>query len=185
MSKPQLLKEMPLGKGCKIGLYMDPEAPIDSIDRFWSEVEYDGKPDSDLFTIPKHWHKYHDEIFVLKKGRGAVTVEGKTTILEAGGEPLLIPRWNVHSFTSFKGEAMTLKERTDPTGEHKALFFNDLYSQGVVIGLLHMLRTFFDGDTYPSLPGNIKIVDQAFMSVFGVLAKLVAVSDRKPISLVL
>jgi hypothetical protein len=48
-------------------------------------------------------------------------VEGKTTIFAAGVEPVFIPRWHVHSSTSFRGEEMVLKERTDPTGDHKAL----------------------------------------------------------------
>ncbi len=39
-------------------------------------------------------------------------------------------------------------------------FFNDLLSQGPDVKIPHALRVFWDGDTYPSLPGNIKLLDQ-------------------------
>lgn len=38
-------------------------------------------------------------------------------------------------------------------------FFNDLLDNGSP-GFLHTLRVFYDGDTYISLPGNFKFVDQ-------------------------
>ncbi|CZR62972.1 uncharacterized protein PAC_12869 [Phialocephala subalpina] len=181
MPRVELLKLIPAGKGCAIRLFADHDAPGDSIEKFWSETSYDGKPGSDLFFIPPHWHKYHDEIFTLTKGRAAVTVEGKTTILAAGDKPVFIPRWHVHSFTSFEGEEMVLKERTDPTGPFKGLFFNDIFSTGVFRGFsLHALRCFYDGDTYVGLPGNIKTIDQAFIFLVGGFAKLILLSDKKP-----
>lgn len=40
-------------------------------------------------------------------------------------------------------------------------FFNDILSEGKLPGFWHVMRSFYDGDTYAALPGNLGIVDQA------------------------
>jgi hypothetical protein len=47
-------------------LIIDHEAPVDSVDKFYTEVTYDGKPDSDLFLVPPHWHKVQSTIKIRK-----------------------------------------------------------------------------------------------------------------------
>jgi hypothetical protein len=38
-------------------LVIDHEEPEDSVNRFHTEVTYDGKPESDVLSVPAHWHK--------------------------------------------------------------------------------------------------------------------------------
>jgi quercetin dioxygenase-like cupin family protein len=65
--------------------------------------------------------QYHDEWIVLSKGRAYFTLEGKKMLISAGDEPVFIPRWHWHSFLAIEGEAVAVKEKTDPTGEFKGL----------------------------------------------------------------
>ncbi len=143
---------------------IDHSKPEDSIDHAWNEATYDGKPDSDLLEAPGHWHKYHDEYMQVLEGRISFTLEGKTCVLSAGDPALKLPRGLVHSFKCFKGERATLKVCTDPAGDFKELFFRDFFQIGKP-GFWIAMRAFYDGDTYISLPGNIKIVDQVVGAV--------------------
>lgn len=92
------------------------------------------------------------------KGRMKFFVAGKEIIGTPSDGPILIPRGTVHGFTAFPGEEATLSEKTVPCGDHKALFFQDLFQAGTP-GLLHAFRAFYDGDTYVSLPGGWKVLD--------------------------
>jgi len=38
--------------------------------------------------------------------------------------------------------------------------FADLLSEGHMPGFWHLMRSFYDGDTYPALPASIKLLDQ-------------------------
>ena len=38
-------------------LISDHEELEDSVNRFYTEVTYDGKPESDVFFVPALWHK--------------------------------------------------------------------------------------------------------------------------------
>ena len=148
-----------LAEGCFLRFFIDHSKPEDSIDHAWTEASYDGKADSDLLEVGAHWHKYHDEYMQVLEGRMSFTLEGKTTVLSAGDPALKLPRGHVHSAICFKGERTTVKERTDPAGDFKQLFFRDLLQSGKP-GFWIAMRAFYDGDTYVSLPGNVKIVDQ-------------------------
>lgn len=68
----------------------------------------------------KLW-QHHGEWILISNGRASVTVEGKTTVLAAGDDPVFIPSWHTHSMLAFKGEQMVLKERTEPTGAFKGM----------------------------------------------------------------
>ena len=138
----------------------------DSMNYHWSETLYDGQPDSLVPAVPSHWHKYHDEHMEVTRGRVELTAEGKTTILKAGDPKLVIPRWHVHGFSFIKGEAATLKEYTDPPGNFKDDFFENLYDDGE-LNFTSLLRGCYRGDTYLSLPGGIQLLDQVFMNVAG------------------
>lgn len=50
-----------------------------------------------------------------------LTVNGETTIVNAGDPVVLIPRRAVHSVKGFKGEKLIFRERPDPAGLYKAL----------------------------------------------------------------
>lgn len=103
--------------------------------------------------------QYHDEVMEVLDGRMKFFVGGKEIIVSAGDEPLIIPRGTVHGFTVIEGEKVSFTEKTVPSGNFKALFFQDMFQAGYP-GLLMALRAFYDGDTYVALPGNIKILDQ-------------------------
>lgn len=139
----------------------DESKPKDSIDYRWSEVSYDGKPDSWVPEIGAHWHKHHDEFMEVLSGRVSFTLDGKTIILKPGDDPIKIPRLHIHSFKFFKGEPSVFTERTDPVGEFKMDFFEDLLDTGE-IDMLRAFRAFYQGDTYIALPGNFRLLDQAF-----------------------
>jgi mannose-6-phosphate isomerase-like protein (cupin superfamily) len=56
---------------------------------------------------------------MVTKGRILVTVEGRESVLAAGDEPIIVPRWKIHGMRGFQEEAFALKERTNPTGSFK------------------------------------------------------------------
>jgi mannose-6-phosphate isomerase-like protein (cupin superfamily) len=137
-----------------------------SIQHRWTEVYYDGKPDSWVPEIGGHWHKHHDEYMNVLSGRVAFTLDGKTVILKPGDAPLHISAWHVHSFKFFKGEPSVLVERTDPVGDFKMDFFEDLLDTGE-IDMVRAFRAFYNGDTYVALPFGVKLLDQAFTLALG------------------
>jgi mannose-6-phosphate isomerase-like protein (cupin superfamily) len=177
MSKVRLTGKLRLGKvypvakrvfydpdnfqGCEILFKADDSKPQDSLEYRWSEVTYDGKEDSWVPEIGAHWHKTHDEFMHVIRGRVQFTLDGKDIVLEPGMEPIKIPRWHVHSFKFFKGEASTFVERTDPVGEFKMEFFEDLLDTGE-IDMVRAFRAFYQGDTYIALPFGIRAIDQVF-----------------------
>lgn len=144
----------------------------DTVGQNWSEVFYDGKPDSWVLEIGNHWHKYHAEYMEVTQGRVKFSLDGKEVVLDADSGPLLIPRYAVHGFKFFKGEPTILKEFTDPAGSFKQEFFEDLFYTGPISNLsfLQVVRVFYDGDTYIALPGNIRILDQLFTWTVGYIA---------------
>ncbi|KAH8821367.1 hypothetical protein F5884DRAFT_767545 [Xylogone sp. PMI_703] len=169
---PQVEELMPLklGNGCHMRIFIDHDKSVDELGYNWAETTYDGKEESDVLAVPNHWHKLHDEVMEVTDGRMKFFVNGKEIIAKAGDEPLVIPRGAVHGFTVVKGEKVTFVEKTVPSGEYKAFFFQDMFQAGTP-GLLMALRVFYDGDTYVALPGNIKLLDQVFMTIFGFIAK--------------
>ena len=58
-----------------------------------------------------------------------------------------------------KGESVTFKESTQPAGTFKALFFQDMFQLSAAPSFLMVMRVFYDGDTYVSLPGGFKMLD--------------------------
>lgn len=148
---------------------IDDSQPLDSIHHHWTETLYDGEPDSLVPVVPSHWHKYHDEIMEVTRGRVEFTADGNSTILTPGDPPIVIPRWHVHGFSFFKGEPATVKEKTDPTGEFKENFFENIYDDGES-HVISLLRGCYHGDAYLSLPGGFKLLDQVFMNVAGGIA---------------
>lgn len=50
-----------------------------------------------------------------------MTLDGETVMLNAGDPSVLVARRVVHSFRSFKGERLVVRERPDPAGLYKAL----------------------------------------------------------------
>ena len=102
----------------------------------------------------------------VTKGRVQFTLDGKVIVLEPGMEPIKIPRYHVHSFKFFKGEPSVFVERTDPVGEFKMDFFEDLLDTGE-INLLTAFRAFYQGDTYIALPLGSRAVDQVVTWGFG------------------
>ncbi|RFU34708.1 hypothetical protein B7463_g1637, partial [Scytalidium lignicola] len=144
-------------------IFIDHAKSTEELGYNWVETFYDGLEESDILA-------FYDEVMEVIHGRAKFFVSGKEIILNAGDEPLVIPRGTVHGFTVMKGEKVTFLEKTVPSGDYKALFFQDMFQAGTP-GLLMALRVFYDGDTYISLPGNVKIFEQVFMSVFGFIAK--------------
>ncbi|KAH6718839.1 hypothetical protein BKA61DRAFT_712824 [Leptodontidium sp. MPI-SDFR-AT-0119] len=168
----QIEELMPLviGKGISMRLFIDHSKPEDSPEHNWVDTAYDGKDDSDILTIPNHWHREHDEIMEVLEGTMIFYLDGKKIIASAGDAPLLIPRGHVHGFTVIKGQPVRFTERTQPAGSFKALFFQDMFQQGSP-GFLLAMRVFYDGDTFVSLPGGFKVLDYVFMTIVGFIAK--------------
>ena len=154
--------------------FVDHSQPADSLNHHWTQTSYDGKPESDLLQIPKHWHKHHDEFMEVIEGRMTFYLEGKGEVILSAGDPVLkIPRWYVHAFQAFPGEPVTFKEYTNPPGDYKETFFRDFFQKPSPSFLMAM-RAFYDGDTYVGLPGNLKIIDQVFMNLVGTIARAFA-----------
>lgn len=142
----------------------DESKPTGTIGGNWTEVHFDGEPDSLVPEIGSHWHEQSDEHLQVLKGRVAFKVDGKDVILQPGDDELVVPRYVVHSFKFFKGEPTILREHTTPVGVFKQEFFEDLLSTGTFseLSFFQVMRVFGDGDTFLALPGNIKMVDKMF-----------------------
>ncbi|OJJ02996.1 hypothetical protein ASPVEDRAFT_889447 [Aspergillus versicolor CBS 583.65] len=150
----ELLPSRPLATGCELRFFtetntaehLDSDSPPSQ--HYYTELTYDGDVNSKVFEIPLHWHK-------------------------AGDEPIFIPRYHLHGLKCLPGVKMKIREWTIPGGRFKERFFRDAFEFGNPPPFLHIMRVSWDGDNYPSLPGNIKFLDQMFVLIFGGLAKLV------------
>jgi mannose-6-phosphate isomerase-like protein (cupin superfamily) len=116
-------------------------------------------------TSPNPLPQFHDEVMEVTTGRMKFLISGKEHLASAGDAPILIPRGTVHGFTTLRGEEVTFLEKTVPSGEYKALFFQDLFQAGTP-GPLMALRAFYDGDMYIALPGNFKLLEQVVSFFF-------------------
>ncbi|KAI2606661.1 hypothetical protein GGR54DRAFT_411426 [Hypoxylon sp. NC1633] len=180
MSSVNVLKTLSIGKVRQAGITMDitvnEDEPEDSINRYAMDTTCTGE---EALYIPPHWHKNHAEYLVVLEGRAEVTINGNKIILEAGDPAMFVPRRVVHSVKGFKGEKLIFRERPDPAGMYKAMFFNDVFATGGYGGLLHILRAFYDGDTYLSLPLYFQFFDEVFLTVFGGIAHLFVARKRE------
>ncbi|KUJ14515.1 uncharacterized protein LY89DRAFT_736548 [Mollisia scopiformis] len=170
-SQIEELIPLTVAKGSTMRTFIDHSKPDESPEHNWVEVVYDGKEDSEVFAIPNHWHKYHDEIMEVLEGRMIFYLDGKELVTSAGDPPLFIARGHIHGFTAIKGERVRFTERTQPAGTFKATFFQDLLQLQRLPGFLLIMRVFYDGDTYPSLPGGFKTLDYIFITLVGLIAK--------------
>ncbi|KAI1425413.1 hypothetical protein F5Y12DRAFT_747413 [Xylaria sp. FL1777] len=178
MSSVKVLKTLGVGKGITMNITIDESEPEDSVNRYAMDTICTGE---EILNIPPHWHKEHAEYLSVIEGRIELTLNGDKVILKAGDPALFVPRRIVHSFISFKGESVILRERPDPAGLYKAMFFNDIFSTGTFGGFWHILRAFYDGDSYIALPLHFQFLDEVFLTVFGGIAHLFA--PLKPESL--
>ncbi|KAF7319262.1 Response to drug-related protein [Mycena chlorophos] len=168
----QLVKTLNMGKGVELRLLCDDLQPEDSPLRWATDGAADGKASSDVFNVPLHWHRYHSENMTVLEGRVEVTLGGLKRVMHAGDEFIIPPRV-VHGFRGFKGEKMVMRERATPGGDYKVLFFNDLLEEVPFgLGFWHAMRSFYEGDGYPSLGLYFQFFDVAFVTVFGGIAKL-------------
>ncbi|KAK2594391.1 hypothetical protein QQS21_007897 [Conoideocrella luteorostrata] len=163
----KLLKTLTLGKGQTMEIKMNESEPEDSVNRWAIDTVCTGE---EALEVPPHWHKNHQEHFTVLEGRLEMTMDGKKTVVKAGDPTFLVQRKVVHSVKALEGERVVFREQPDPAGEYKALFFNDVFSQGGFGGIMHTLRAFYDGDAYLALPLGSRMVDEAFLTVFGGLA---------------
>ncbi|KAI9709551.1 MAG: hypothetical protein M1820_003311 [Bogoriella megaspora] len=185
MSSIKVLKTLNVGKGQSMEITMNESEPEDSMDRYVMDTICTGE---EALEIPPHWHMNHQEYLSVVEGRIEITLNGKITIVKAGDPAVLVPRRAVHSVKGFLGEKLVFREKADPTGLYKALFFNDVFSNGGFGGVLHTLRAFYDGDAYLALPFGSQLIDQAvgaktenaviFVSVLGGIAHLFV--SKKP-----
>ncbi|KAK0385312.1 hypothetical protein NLU13_7788 [Sarocladium strictum] len=169
MSSIRVLKTLTIGKGITMDLSVDESEPEDSIKRFFAQVVSTGE---EAFKVPPHWHKHHAEYMTVLEGRAKISCKGETVELKAGDPAFFIPRRAVHSIEGFEGERLVVQERPDPPGMYKAMFFNDLLSDGEFGGFWKTMRAFWDGDAYPAFPLYFRAIDEAFLFVFGGIAKL-------------
>lgn len=111
-------------------------------------------------------------------------INGITTRVKAGPDQIRVPRYVKHSIKCIAEVRSVVKEQTDPTGEFKEWyvdelcpklglllrkltddevgnrFFRDFFAFGNPTSFLHVMRAFWDGDVYPALPGGFHIMDQ-------------------------
>ncbi|KAI0873257.1 hypothetical protein GGS24DRAFT_464254 [Hypoxylon argillaceum] len=178
MSSVKVLKTLVVGKGITMNITINEAEPENSVHRYVMDTICTG---DEILSIPPHWHKEHAEYLSVVEGRLEFTINGDKVILQAGDPEVFVPRRVVHSVTSFKGERAILRERAEPAGLYKALFFNDVFSTGTFGGFWHLLRAFYDGDAYIPLPLYFRFLDEVFITIFGGVAHLFA--PRKPESL--
>ncbi|KAI4859874.1 hypothetical protein F4820DRAFT_438513 [Hypoxylon rubiginosum] len=171
MSSVKVLKTLGVGKGITMKITIDEAEPEDSINRYTMDTVSTGE---EALHIPPHWHKNHSEYLSVVEGRVEVTLNGDKVIVKAGDPAVRVPRRVVHSIRGFKGEKLIFRERPDPAGMYKAMFFNDIFSTGIFGGFFHTMRAFYDGDTYLALPLYFQFIDEVFLAIFGGIAHLFA-----------
>lgn len=172
MSVIRETSSLTMGKGCKMRFMVDESQPKDSIHSHWAETSYDGQPESWVPEIGSHWHKNHDEYMEILEGEIEFVLDGNAVLLKAGDSPLHIPKLHVHSFKFIKGIKTTFTEKTDPVGDFKEAFFKGV--MGTADGkpnLLSVMRSFYEGDCFISLPGGFKAVDENFTWSLHLIAK--------------
>ncbi|KAG9239867.1 hypothetical protein BJ878DRAFT_546915 [Calycina marina] len=171
MDSVKTLKVLNIGKGQTMEIKIDESQPEDSVLRYAMDTISTGE---EALDTPPHWHKNHDEHFSVLEGRLEFTLDGKEMIIKAGDPETFVPRRKVHQVKGFKGERLVFRERPDPAGMYKALFFNDVFAYGSIGpgNIWHTLRAFYDGDAYIALPLRSQVVDQVFITLFGGLARL-------------
>lgn len=150
--------------------HLDESKPEDHVERYYSLTTRGHDADDTLLEVPRHWHKHHDEYMSCEEGQIELYLDGKTMTARPGDPAVFIPRRKVHGFKFPKGSKAVLKEMTQPTGEFKQRFFEDIFASW---GFWDAMRGFADGDTYIALPGPFRWLDELYMLVIGVLAKLV------------
>jgi len=153
--------QVSMGKGCELRFFVDDAQPTDSIDHHWTQTSYDGEPESWVPVIGNHY---------VLSGRIAFSLDGKESVLTSADPALFIPRLHAHGFHFFPGEAASFTERTNPAGDFKERFFEDIFEKGQPT-LISAIRAFYDGDTYMALPGGIGLLDELFTTVVGGAAK--------------
>lgn len=152
-------------QGCTLTFHIDSSKPKDSLDYHYSDVYYDGAPDSDVPDVPSHWHKLHDEHMIVVEGRVEFFRDGKSYIRGPGDPVLVIPRRHVHGLRCLKGEAARFRERTNPVGEglKKDEFFRDMLEDGRIT-MAGALRASYEGDSVLVLTG-IQAVDDVATTI--------------------
>lgn len=115
----EILPHTVLQPGSILHYFHDPSRAEDDAERYWTEVVYDGLPNSKPFEVPRHWHKHHDEWWEVLEGRIEVYSEGELFVMSAGDPKKTSPRGTVHGVRMFAGERAVLKEKTMPTGKFK------------------------------------------------------------------
>ena len=58
----------------------------------------------------------------MLEGRMLITLDGKEFVLEAGDEPLFVPRRHIHGLKGIKGEKAAVTESTSPPGPFKEAY---------------------------------------------------------------
>ena len=150
--------------------YLDESKSEGHVERYFSLTTREADADETLTEVPRHWHKYHDEYMACTEGHVELYLDGNTVIAKPGDPAVFIERRKVHGFKFPKGEKAVLKEMTQPTGEFKQRFFEDILSAW---GFWNAMRGFADGDTYVALPGPFRWLDEVYMFVIGALVKVV------------
>lgn len=155
-------------QGAYMIFYRDDSKPEDAKERYYSHTICDGKPGSLALEVPRHWHDYHDEYMKCIEGQLEVSLDDKIIIAKPGEDALFIERGHVHGFKFPKGQRAVLQELTDPTGEFKQRFFEDIFEKGLTFWT--MMRGFADGDTYIAFT-PFRWLDLVCMAVLGFVAR--------------
>ncbi|KAI2607144.1 uncharacterized protein GGS25DRAFT_494566 [Hypoxylon fragiforme] len=171
MGSIKILKTLRVGKGITMDITINEAEPEDSINRYAMDTICTGE---EVLDIPAHWHKDHAEYLHVIEGRVEITLNGDKVLMKAGDPAVRVSRRAVHSIKGFRDERLVLRERPDPAGMYKALFFNDVLSTGMFGSFWHVVRAFHDWDTYLALPLYFRFFDEVFMMIFGCIARLFA-----------
>lgn len=149
--------------------YRDDSKSDQDFQKYFSLTVSERAADSIELQVPNHWHKHHDEYMTAEEGEIELHLDGETITTKPGDPVVFIERCHVHGFKFPKGQRAVLKEMTQPTGEFKQRFFEDIFENW---GFWGAMRGFADGDTYLALPGPFRWLDELYMFVIGLLVKV-------------
>ncbi|KAJ4985467.1 hypothetical protein SVAN01_09032 [Stagonosporopsis vannaccii] len=98
-------------------IFSDDSQPTHSPEHRWTETTWEGK--GKLFTVPMHWHRYHDEYLSILEGELDIYCDGIWRRMTPNDGMLVVKRCTVHGFAGIPGVRMVLREACQPDGEYK------------------------------------------------------------------
>jgi hypothetical protein len=103
--------------GSIVRIFIDDSKSASSVEHRWTETTWEGK--GSVFSVPMHWHQYHDEYLEVLEGDLDIYYNGSWHRTSPMDGKIVVGRTEVHGFRGILGKRMVVKEAVDPVGDYK------------------------------------------------------------------